>query len=66
MSTEEFEAQCKDLCPRCANGDPVRLRTDSGEWVHDWSFGGTDPKTGLMVGRGHGVCQADAFRKTHG
>ena len=66
MTPEEFEAQCKELCPRCAAGDPVRLRTDTGENVHDWAYGGTDPKTGKLVGRGHGICLAHEFRKQHG
>ena len=51
------------MCPRCLAGDPVRLRTDSNEWVHDWAFGGVDPKTGKLIGRGHGICAADKFRK---
>ena len=66
MSTEEFEAGCKELCPRCAAGDPIRLRSDTGEIVHDWSFGGTDPKTGKLIGNGHGICLASEFRKEWG
>ena len=63
MSTDEFEAKCREMCPRCDRGDPVRLRTDTGEWVHDWSYGGQDPKTGRLIGVGHGICLADGLRK---
>ena len=66
MSTDQFQAQCQQACPRCAAGDPVRLRADTGEWVHDWSFGGTDPKTGRLLGNGHGICLANDLRKQHG
>ena len=66
MTPELFDAKCKELCSRCAAGDPIRVRADTGEVVHDWSFGGIDPKTGKPVGRGHGICQAQEFRKQHG
>ena len=60
-----FDEQCKALCPHCAAGEVVRLRTDTNEWVHDWSFGGKDPKTGTPVGRGHGICLANEIRKAN-
>ena len=58
-----FEQSCRELCPRCAAGDPARWRIDTLEWVHDWAFGGVDAKTGKLVGRGHGICMANEFRK---
>ncbi len=62
MTQAEFDVQVKALCPRCAAGDKVRLREDSREWVHDWSFGVPDPKIGRSPGMGHGICLAHAFR----
>lgn len=61
-----FDEQCKALCPRCASGDPLRFRDDTKEFIHDWSFGGTDPKTGKLLGRGQGICLANDLRKQNG
>lgn len=61
----EFAEKCKELCPHCKAGERVRLRTDSLEWVHDFSFGTIDPKTGRPTGMGHGLCQAHEFRKAN-
>jgi hypothetical protein len=58
----EFETKCRDLCPHCAAGEHVRQRTDTSEWVHDWSFGGMDPKIGRRTGIGHGICLAHDLR----
>lgn len=66
MTQDEFTAKCRELCPRCADGVIVRFRADSQEWVHDWDFGGVDPKTGRRAGMGHGICLANEFRKQHG
>lgn len=66
MSTEEFEQKCKELCPNCAAGVTVRQREDTKEWIHDWAFGGTDPKTGRLTGIGHGICGAHDFRTANG
>jgi hypothetical protein len=63
VTQAEFDAQCKALCPHCAAGEVVRVRSDTNEWVHDFSFGGD--KAGTPFGRrqlGHGICQAHAFR----
>ena len=63
MTKDEFNAQCKALCPHCLAGEVVRYRVDSKEFVHDFSFGGD--KAGTPFGRrqmGHGICQAHAFR----
>lgn len=62
MTSEEFDIKCKELCPHCAAGEVARLRTDSNEWAHDFSFGNKDPKTGRSFGQGHGICQAHDFR----
>ena len=62
----EFNAECKKLCPHCAAGEPVRVRVDTGEHVHDFSFGAPDPMTGRARGRGHTICQAHEFRKQNG
>ena len=35
MTRDEFEQTCKDVCPSCANGDSLRQREDTGEFVHD-------------------------------
>ena len=64
--TDEFEAKCKELCPHCAAGEKVRVRLDTGENVHDFSFGMADPKLGRPTGMGHSICQAHEFRKQHG
>ena len=66
MTDDEFEARCKELCPHCAAGEKVRQRTDSLEWVHDFSFGETDKKIGRPIGMGHSICSAHEFRKQHG
>jgi hypothetical protein len=65
-SSEEFEQLCKDQCPRCAAGDPLRYREDSGEFVHDFSFGMFEPKIGRPVGMGHGICLAHDLRIKRG
>ena len=62
MTPLEFETKCKDLCPHCAAGEPARLRADTNEWVHDWSFGAVDKKLGRAAGMGHGMCGAHALR----
>jgi len=62
MTQAEFDAQVEALCPRCAAGEPVRWREDTRETVHDWSFGGINPKIGRSPGMGHGICLAHAFR----
>lgn len=66
MTSSEFEAKCKELCPHCAAGEVVRQRTDTLEWVHDLSFGAVDSKTGRKIGFGHGLCGAHEFRKQNG
>ena len=62
MTPADFEAKCKELCPHCAAGEAVRLRTDTNEWCHDFSFGAVDPKVGRPRGQGHSICQAHEFR----
>jgi hypothetical protein len=65
VTQDEFDAKCKELCPHCAAGEVVRQRTDTLEWVHDFSIGGDPPNK--PFGRrsmGHGICQAHAFRMT--
>jgi len=58
----EFEARCKELCPHCAAGSVVRQRTDTGEHVHDFASGTTDPNIGFKRSFGHGICHAHQFR----
>lgn len=62
MTRNEFDSKCKDLCSHCAAGETVRYRNDSNEFVHDWSFGGVDPKLGRRAGMGHGICLANDLR----
>lgn len=62
MTPLAFESKCKDLCPHCAAGEKVRVREDTGENVHDWSFGPVDAKTGRRSGVGHGICAAHELR----
>lgn len=66
MTPAEFEAKCKELCPHCKAGEAVRMRTDTGEYVHDFSFGVVDPLLGRPRGMGHSICQAHEFRKANG
>ena len=66
MTPTEFDAECKNLCPHCAAGEPVRQRDDTKEWVHDFSFGAVDPNTGRKSGIGHSLCAAHEFRKQNG
>ena len=62
MTQAEFDAECKKLCPHCEAGEKIRWRDNTKEWVHDFSFGGIDPKLGRRSGMGHSICQAHAFR----
>lgn len=63
MTRTELENQCKDICPHCKAGEAVRLRIDTFEFVHDFSFGDPDPKLGRRAGFGHGICHAHDLRK---
>lgn len=49
-------------CPLCAKGIAVRLRTDTGEFVHDYVIN----KLTNGVVQGHALCQANALRKQDG
>lgn len=61
--TDDFESICKDICPHCAAGAPLRHRDDTGEWIHDLS---TDI-TGTFGKRfGQTICMATHFRNKHG
>jgi hypothetical protein len=62
MTKVEFDIHCKELCPRCAAGDPIRQRGDSYEWVHDFAFGPVNRMLGRPSGMGHGLCSAHQFR----
>lgn len=37
LSHEEFEAQCKAICPMCARGSRPTRRASTGEWQHNQS-----------------------------
>ena len=66
MTSEEFDAECKKLCPHCKAGEPVRRRLDTFEWCHDFSFGAPE---GTPFGRsqmGHGICGAHDLRTQNG
>ncbi len=62
MTQAEFDAKCRELCPHCAAGEPVRQRLDTDEFVHDFSFGEVDPKINRRIGIGHSICSAHEFR----
>jgi hypothetical protein len=34
MNKEQIEQIINDVCPRCAKGEALKFRQDSGEWVH--------------------------------
>ena len=66
MTKDELEAKCKELCPHCKAGEPVRQREDTREFVHDFSFGAPE---GTPLGRrqmGHGICGAHDLRTQNG
>ena len=50
VSKEEFQEIVATTCPHCKAGFAVRLRTDTGEWVHDQP--------------GHTICWANGFRNS--
>jgi len=54
MTSEEFESQCRVLCPLCAQGRPVRYRPETRETVHDDRFG--------VGGISITLCRANDFR----
>ena len=62
VTPENFDQFCKDICPQCAAGAPVRQRVDSLEWVHD-----TAVEIPGTIGRrmGHAFCLASNFRNKH-
>jgi len=35
QTNEELEQVCKEICPSCAKGDPLRYRAETREWTHD-------------------------------
>ena len=63
MTPENFEQFCKDICPHCAEGAPLRQRDDTREWVHDTTI--TLP-AGIGKRMGHAFCLASNFRNKHG
>ena len=66
MTSDELEAKCKELCPHCKAGEPVRRRLDTFEWCHDFSFGAPES---IPFGRrqmGHGICGAHDLRTRNG
>lgn len=57
FTKEQVEQLAQMTCPHCKAGSPVRLRTDTGEWIHDQvanKFGGMQP--------GHSICWASGIR----
>lgn len=58
MTRAEFTKGVQDICFNCAADIPVRLRTDTNEWVHD--------RSALHGARfAHSLCLANDFRKEH-
>lgn len=60
MTPATFESECQKLCPYCKDGIPLRLRTDTNEWVHDGAI--AIPGT-LGRRHSHAFCLANNFRK---
>jgi len=61
LTKPQFDAECAKRCQHCAASIQVRLRADSGEYVHDKVLrmvaGGFEPQAG------HTLCGANNFRK---
>ena len=57
MTRADFDLQCQTLCKNCRAGFVVRLRPETGEWVHDQSV----DRPGAFA---HSLCVANDFRKT--
>lgn len=51
---DDFERACAEQCEHCRNGVPVRLRPETGEYVHDASLG-------AMFS--HTICGANVLRR---
>jgi hypothetical protein len=66
MIPEELEAKCKELCPHCKAGEPVRRRLDTFEWVHDFSFGAPEVTPFGRRQQGHSICDAHELRTQNG
>jgi hypothetical protein len=64
FSKEELEELCKDVCPACAQGIPLRQRTDTKEWVHDKIVEMNKAKTSHLVS--HFLCLGHGLRKKYG
>jgi hypothetical protein len=60
MTTSEFDAKCRELCPHCKAGAVLRQREDTREWVHDFATGDGGPLGRRMMG--HSICHAHDFR----
>jgi hypothetical protein len=59
MTPAEFNQKCKDICPHCADGIPLRQREDTKEWCHD----GAIQISGTLGRRqSHAICLANDFR----
>lgn len=56
MTPDEFKTACNQACEYCAAGHEPRLRTDTGEHVHDFI---------VKASFSHTICQADGIRKTY-
>lgn len=60
LTNEQIEQLARSTCPHCKAGIAVRLRTDTGEWVHD------SVKTSVGVVNGHSICWASGLRAEYG
>lgn len=53
LSRDQILELCRDVCPNCAAGAPLRQRIDTGEFVHDFTRGS---------GTSHAFCLAHHLR----
>jgi hypothetical protein len=54
LTADEFAVACNETCPVCKAGRPVRFRSDTNEWTHDYNVSG---------GFSHSFCLATGLRK---
>ena len=56
MTRDEFEQECRKLCPLCASGTQLRYRPETREFVHDSRSQASFSIT---------ICRANKFRNDH-
>lgn len=60
LTDTDIDELAQATCPHCNAGIAVRLRADSGEFVHD------QVKTSQGVVKGHTICWANGLRAKYG